>query len=69
MGMSNAEKQRRFRQKALKDPDGLLLTRLQVLIGPGTAADLDRIVGATGWTKRRVIERAIKLLARETITA
>ncbi len=68
MVMSNAEKQRKYRQRALKDPDGLLLTRLQVLIAPGAAADMDRIVGATGWTKRRVIEQAIKLLAREVVT-
>ncbi len=69
MGMSNAEKQRRYRERALRDPDGLLLTRLQVLIGPGTAGDLERIVGATGWTKRQVIEQALKLLASKVVRA
>ncbi len=69
MGMSNAEKQRRYRERALRDPDGLLLTRLQVLIAPRTAGDLERIVSETGWTKRQVIEHAIKLLAREVVTA
>lgn len=32
MGMSNTDKQRRYRERALKDPDGLLLTRLQVML-------------------------------------
>jgi|GEM_PF-5832395 hypothetical protein len=69
MPLSNAEKQRRYRERALKDPDGLLLTRLQVLIGPSAAADLARIREATGWTQRQIVERAIAELARRTVTA
>lgn len=53
------ERQRRYREKALQDPDGKLLTRLQVLIEPHAAACLERIVVATGKTKREVIELAI----------
>jgi hypothetical protein len=34
MPVTNAETQRRFRERALREPDGLLLTRLQVMILP-----------------------------------
>ena len=59
MGMTNAEKQRRYRERALKDPDGLLLTRLQVMLSPTADATLKRICERTGQTKRQVIEAAI----------
>jgi hypothetical protein len=63
MAMTNAEKQRRYRERALKDPDGLLLSRLQVLVGPSTHAQLERLSAATGWTKRQIVEEAIRILA------
>ena len=59
MGMTNAEKQRRYRERALKDPDGLLLTRLQVMLSPSAAATLTRICERTGKTKREIVEAAI----------
>ncbi len=31
---TNAERQRRYRERALRDPDGPLLTRLQVMLSP-----------------------------------
>jgi len=62
--MDNKTRQKAYRERALKDPDGLLLTRLQVLIGPSCNADLGRVIQAKGWTKREAVERAIKMLAQ-----
>ena len=59
MGMSNADKQRCYRERTLKDPDGLLLTRLQVMLSPSADATLTRICERTGKTKRQVVEDAI----------
>ena len=67
MALSNAEKQARFRERALHDPDGLLLSRVQVLVGPKGFADLKRIRKRTGWTLRETIEHAIALLDSETL--
>lgn len=66
--MSNAEKQRRYRERALKDPDGLLLTRLQVMLSPSADATLKRICERTGKTKRQVIEDAILHLEGYSVT-
>ena len=46
MAKSNAERQREYKRRALKDPDGLLLTRLEVLIDPAAAGRLDRLAKA-----------------------
>lgn len=61
---ANAERQRRYRERALRDPDGLLFTRLQVLIGPYAAGCLDRLARHTGKPKRAIVERAIEELAQ-----
>ena len=62
---SNRERQKRWRERTLKESDGPQLTRLQVYIEPEAAADLEQIVRKTGWTKRVAIETAIKKLARD----
>ena len=62
--MSTAERQRRYRERALRDPDGSLLTRLQVMLSPTATANLERIAAQTGQTKRRVVETALLELAR-----
>ncbi len=59
------DRQQRYLSRALKDPDGLLLTRLQTMLSANAAATLDRIVAATGATKRQIVERAILELARQ----
>ena len=59
------ERQQRYLKRALEDPDGLLLTRLQVMLGANAAATLERIVAATGRTKREIIEEAILELGRK----
>ena len=59
MALSNAEKQRRYRERAMKDPDGLLLTRLQVMISAHAAETLERLCQTSGETKREIVERAI----------
>ena len=55
----NRERQRRYREKALCEVDGLLLTRLQVMISANADGALKRLVKATGKTKREVIEEAV----------
>lgn len=62
---SNRERQKRWRERTLKESGGRQLTRLQVYIEPEAAADLEQIVRKTGWTKRIAIETAIKKLARD----
>lgn len=68
MGMSNAEKQRRYRERAMKDPDGLLLTRLQVMLSSSADATLKRISERTGKTKREIVESAILAFDSYTVT-
>jgi hypothetical protein len=63
MAKSNAERQREYRHRALKDPDGTILTRLQVMISAHADASLNRIVAKTGMTKREAVERALVELA------
>jgi hypothetical protein len=48
MPKSNADRQREYRERALKDPDGLILTRLQVMLSAGANGSLNRLVAATG---------------------
>ena len=62
--MSTAERQRRCRKRALRDVDGTLLTRLQVMLSPTAAANLERITARTGQTTRPAIETALNELAR-----
>lgn len=47
-----------------KEPDGLLLTLLQVMLSPHAATGLERICKATGKTKLQVVEQAINELER-----
>lgn len=54
-----AERQRRYRQRALKDPDGLLLTRCQVYLEPRPARVLKDLAQEWGTTQRGVIERLL----------
>jgi hypothetical protein len=61
--MTAAEKQRRYREHALKNPDGLNLTRLQVLLTPEAALNLERLSKHTHWSKRDIIEKALNDLA------
>lgn len=69
--MSTAtERQRRYRERALKDPDGLLLTRLQVMLSPYAAGCLSRICEASpGMTKREAVEKAIIAMHDEMPTS
>ena len=57
--MSAAERQRRYRQRALKDPDGLLLTRVQVYLAPRPARVLKDLARDWGCLQREVIERLL----------
>ena len=62
--MSTAERQKRYRERALRDPDGTLLSRLQVMLSPNAAANLERIAARTGQTKRPAIETALNELVK-----
>ena len=57
--MSTAERQRRYRNRALKDPDGLLLTRVQVYLPPRPARVLKELAQEWGCPQREVIERLL----------
>ncbi len=57
--MSAAERQRRYRNRALKDPDGLLLTRVQVYLTPRPARVLRELAQEWGCPQREVIERLL----------
>jgi DNA-binding MarR family transcriptional regulator len=59
MALTTAERQRRYRQKALKDPDGYLLTRLQTYLSPTAARVLKELARDLGCTQREVIERLL----------
>jgi len=66
---ANAEKQARFRYRALHDPDGLLLVKVSALVSAGAAANLKRLRKRTGWTVRECIERGIKLAYNESLSS
>lgn len=62
---TNAERQRRYRERALRDPDGLQLSRLQVLIDPAAAAALKKMSKQAGVTQRRIVEAALLEFERQ----
>ena len=64
---SNRKRQEKYRQRSLKDPDGLLLTRVQVNLSSQADGSLCRMVEATGKTKRQIIEEAIIALEKSVI--
>jgi hypothetical protein len=64
MATTNAERQRRYRERALHDPDGLLYTRLQVMLSPGANGALRRICKASGKSQREIVEKALLELQR-----
>ena len=68
MGMSNAEKQHRYRERALRDPDGLLLTRLQVMLSPSADSTLRRICARTGKSPAQVTLLWHMQLGHSTVT-
>ena len=65
MAMTAAERQAKYREKALKDPDGHLLVRVQTMLSPQAHANLKRLQKTTGLTQRQCIEQAINRLAEE----
>jgi len=62
--MTAAERQRIYRERAFKDPDGALLTRLQIMIESHATANLEWICKQEGWTKCQAVETAINELAK-----
>ena len=61
--MSTAERQKRYRKRALRAPGGTSLTRLQTMLSPAAATDLSRITMMTGQTRRQAVETALRELA------
>lgn len=59
MAMSNAERQRRYRERAYRDPDGHLLTRVTLSLGVSPAAALKRLASGYAITQRELIERLL----------
>ena len=62
--MTTAERQRRYRERAMKGMGGTSLTRLQTMLSPAAATDLSRITMMTGQTRRQAVETALRELAR-----
>ena len=62
----NAEKQARYRERALVDPDGLRLVRLQVLVGKTAYLEFSRAKKRMHCTNREAAEAAIRLLGKHT---
>ena len=67
--MNTAERQKRYRERALKDPGGTSLTRLQTMLSPAAATDLSWITMMTGQTRRQVVEMALRELASSLMAA
>ncbi|AFL73569.1 hypothetical protein [Thiocystis violascens] len=59
MALSNAERQRRYRERAYRDPDGHLLARITLSLASGPAAALKRLASGYGITQRELIERLL----------
>lgn len=59
MALSNSERQRKYRQRALHDSDGLTLTRLQVYLRSDVQSKLEKLVTRSGRTKQELINQAI----------
>ena len=55
MPMTNAERQRKYRQR-LKSTEDDLLARLHMLVSPACVAQLSRIARHQGITKREALE-------------
>lgn len=56
---TGAERQARYRERALKDPEGLLLTRVQVYLEPRPARVLRELARDWECTQREVINRLL----------
>jgi hypothetical protein len=59
MAATNAERQRKYRDRALKDPDGLLLTRLQTYLSPRSHRILKDLARDWNCSQREVLERLL----------
>jgi hypothetical protein len=55
----NRERQRKWRERAFKDPDGHLLTRVNVALGSHAAASLKRLSEGYSLTHRELFERLL----------
>ena len=67
--MTTADRQRRYRERAMKGMGGTSLTRLQTMLSPAAATDLSRITMMTGQTRRQVVETALRELASSLMAA
>lgn len=63
---ANAEKQARFRYRALHDPDSLLRVQVRALVGAHAAANLKHLRKRTGWTLRQCLDRGITLAYKDS---
>ena len=63
MALSNAERQAKYRARALKDPNGLMYIRLEVMLEAEYGNRLDEMVKASGKTKREIVQDAIRFFS------
>jgi hypothetical protein len=59
MAATNAERQRKYRERALKDPDGHLLARVQVYLAPTPHRVLKDLARDWNCSQREVLERLL----------
>lgn len=64
----NRERQRRWREKAFRDPQGHLLARVNVAVNPYAAKALKILADGYGLTHRELIERLLES-ARSAVSA
>lgn len=69
MAMSNAERQRRYRERAFKDPDGLLRNRVTLDLSVSSARALERLSRGYGVTKRDLVERLLDEAQRAVLSS
>lgn len=60
MALSSAERQRRYRERHLKDPDGEPLARLNLMLSEHMKRNLERLSASYGVTIKATLERLIR---------
>lgn len=59
MAMSNAERQRRYRERAFKDPDGPMKVRVSLALDLHAACALKRLSNGYGVTQQEMLKRLL----------
>lgn len=66
---TNAERQRAYRQRHLQDISDSMAARINVIVGAGTKAQLERLARHHGLSQRAMLERLLADAEREVSAA